>query len=221
MQRVPEPEYMDLPDEAEAYARADFAEVNAAFVGRLLEVVGDLERARAVDLGTGPADIPLRVLTVRPGWHVTAVDASEAMLAHGREAARQAGASDRVDLILADAQALPLPDGVFDVVFSNSILHHVRDAAVFWREVKRIAAPGAVIFLRDLLRPSDEAAARKIVADNAGEESALLQEEFYRSLLAAYTVDEVRAQLQAAGLSNLHVEQVTDRHLDAWGRIEK
>ena len=67
MQRVPEPEYMDLNHEAQAYAEADFTEVNAAFVERLMEVAGDVDQAWALDLGTGPADIPVRVARVKPG----------------------------------------------------------------------------------------------------------------------------------------------------------
>jgi hypothetical protein len=34
MHRQPEPELMDLPHEAQAYAAADFSGVNAAFVDR-------------------------------------------------------------------------------------------------------------------------------------------------------------------------------------------
>ena len=59
LRRQNEPELMDDKAEAEAYARADFAEVNDAFVDRLLELAGPRETAAAVDLGTGPADIPI------------------------------------------------------------------------------------------------------------------------------------------------------------------
>lgn len=38
MHRQPEPELMDLAHEAEAYAAADFSDVNAAFVDRLLSL---------------------------------------------------------------------------------------------------------------------------------------------------------------------------------------
>ena len=77
MPRQPEPELMDLQAEADAYARADFADVNQAFADRLVALAGHLERARAVDLGTGPGDIPVRLARAMPGWHITAVDASE------------------------------------------------------------------------------------------------------------------------------------------------
>ena len=81
-----EPEVMDDLAEAQAYAAADFADVNEAFVARLLELAGPPAKARAVDLGTGPGDIPIRLVRARPGWHVTAVDASLAMLNLARQA---------------------------------------------------------------------------------------------------------------------------------------
>lgn len=217
--RQPEPELMDLPDEAEAYARADFVDVNDRFVQRLLELAGALVSARAVDLGTGPADIPIRIVRARPGWRVTAVDGARAMLDFARVAVDEAGLSVSIELVLADAKDTSLPSGAFDVIFSNSILHHINEPDPLWAEVRRLAKPGATILPRDLARPESEQRARDIVERYASEESALLQEEFYRSLLAAYTPDEVRAQLERAGLLTLEVDMISDRHLDIFGRL--
>lgn len=219
MDRQPEPEYMDLPDEAMAYAGADFADVNQAFVERLVELAGDAERALALDLGTGPGDIPLRLLRLRPDWRIVALDASLPMLQHTRANAQRERQTQCVYPLLADAKWCPFPAAAFDIVFSNSILHHVTDVASFWSEVGRVARPGALIFLRDLARPASLEAARAIVHQHSANESSLLQEEFYRSLLAAYTVPEVRAQLDQAGLTTLSVEMVSDRHLDIAGHL--
>jgi len=219
MARRPEPERMDLPEEALAYAEADFADVNAAFVERLLEVTGPLERATAVDLGTGPADLPVRVVRQRPGWRVVAVDIARAMLDHARKNIGDAGLAHAIHPVLQDAKGAPFRDGAFDVVFSNSILHHVSATEPFWREAGRLGRPGAWVFVRDLARPESAEAAKAIVQEYSGHESALLQEEFYRSLLAAYTPEEVRAQLDEAGLHSLQVALVSDRHLDVFGRL--
>jgi ubiquinone/menaquinone biosynthesis C-methylase UbiE len=219
MKRTPEPELMDLKEEVSAYASADFASVNQAFVDRLLELTGTNEQMSLVDFGTGPADIPIRIARVRPAWHITAVDASAPMLEVARDSVRKAGVTAQIKLVLADAKKSPLSAGAFDAVISNSILHHVSDTAPFWAEVKRVAKPGAWILIRDLARPESETCAREIVAQNAGSESSLLQEEFYRSLLAAYTPDEIRAQLQAAGLGELQVAMASDRHVDVFGRL--
>ena len=46
-----------------------------------------------------------------------------------------------------------------------------------------------------------------------------MQEQYYDSLLSAYTPAEVRSQLARAGLDMLRVEKVTDRHMDIFGRL--
>ena len=214
-----EPEVMDDLAEAQAYAAADFADVNEAFVARLLELAGPPAKARAVDLGTGPGDIPIRLVRARPGWHVTAVEASQAMLNLARQAIDAADAAEGVELVEADAKATGLPGGAFDVVFSNSILHHITQTEKFWSELKRLAAPGAVVLIRDLVRPRTAAQADAVVRQYAGGESDLLREEFHRSLLSAYSVEEVRSQLARAGLDTLALAMVTDRHLDVFGRL--
>jgi hypothetical protein len=61
--------------------------------------------------------------------------------------------------------------------------------------------------------------ARGIVQQYAAHEPVLLQEEYYRSLLSAYTPEEMRAQLDDAGLACLQVARVSDRHVDVFGRM--
>jgi ubiquinone/menaquinone biosynthesis C-methylase UbiE len=219
MQRQAEPELMGDRAEADAYAAADFAAVNAAFVERLLELAGDRADVWAVDLGAGPADIPVRVARARPDWRIVAVEAAPAMI----EIARQAVAgppplSDRVFLHHADAKATGLPETSFDVILSNSILHHITQTVRLWAEVRRLARPGATVFFRDLARPDSEAGADRIAKRYAGTESQLLRDEYRRSLLSAYTVGEIRTQLARAGL-DLQVAMSSDRHLDVWGTV--
>lgn len=221
MERQPEPEAMDLEEEAAAYAAADFTDVNEAFVERLVELAAPVDRALALDLGTGPGDIPLRLWRRRPAWRIVAGDVSRAMLELARTAINEAGAADSLWPVEQDAKAAPFRSGAFDAIFSNSILHHITDTARLWGEVKRISRPGALIFLRDLARPKSPKAASEIVRRYAGTESVLLQEEYYRSLLSAYTPAEVEAQLARAGLDGLRVEMVTDRHLDVYGRVDE
>ena len=86
MQRIPEPEeLMDEPDQAMAYARADFSEANTLFVELLHDVTGDSLDGRLLDLGCGPADIPLQLARCYPGVHIDAVDGAQAMLDLARQ----------------------------------------------------------------------------------------------------------------------------------------
>lgn len=217
--RQPEPEAMDLPEEAAAYAHTDFAQVNQAFVARLTELAEGIDVDSCLDLGTGPADIPIRLIRLRPNWHVVALDASLPMLGFARHAINQAALADSIELVQANARETKLADEMFDVIFSNSILHHINDTDGFWREVRRVGRPGALVFLRDLMRPRNCEDAWRTVQQYAEGESELLQRAFYSSLLAAYTPDEVRAQLDSAGLATLIVEIASDRHMDVYGRL--
>ena len=214
MQRIPEPEIMDVLERAQAYADADFREVNEAFVERLLELTGELPSARVLDLGTGPGEMPLRIADQRPGWRVVGLDASMPMLRLGQAVRRGLSRAPAVWFVLADAKRTPFADDTFDVIYSNSILHHVDDPVAFWKEAARVAKPGTLLFVRDLLRPDSPEAAHDLVETYADEEHPLLKEDFYNSLLAAYTIEEVRDQIQIEGIHTAKVSQCSDRHLD-------
>ncbi len=214
MHRIPEAEIMDVPARAQAYADADFREVNEAFVDRLLELTGDLESPLALDLGTGPGEIPLLIAERRAGWRVVGLDASMPMLRLGQAARGEVSTAPSAPLVLADATGTPFADDTFDVIFSNSILHHVDDPPSFWKETARIKKPGALVFARDLMRPESHVDARRLVETYAASEHPLLKEDFYNSLLAAYTIAEVREQLRLEEIGSGEVSQSSDRHLD-------
>jgi len=76
----------------------------------------------------------------------------------------------------------------------------------------RVAAPGGVLFVRDLLRPEDDAAVTRLVAAYAGDANAHQQKMFGDSLRAALTLDEVRGLVAALGFPREGVRQTTDRH---------
>ena len=213
---------MDDRLEVESYRDADFSEVNDGVARRALLLAGP--RGRAIDLGTGPAEIPVFLCRRAPLWRVLAVDASRNML---REAARrvaQEGLGQRIRLLLGDAKRLRRLPGGFDLVLSNSLLHHLQDPIPFWREVGRLAGLArrggkrGMVMVQDLARPADRASARRLVRLHSQGAAPLLKELFYRSLLAAFTPREVRAQLQAAGLGGLNVRRISDRHLVVYGR---
>jgi len=218
--RTPEPESMDDSSEARAYDEADFSAVNRAFAERVLALGGP--EGVALDLGTGPASIPLELCAMAPGWRVTAVDIAPRMLARGRARLRAAGLLRRVELRRADVAELSRPAWRrrFDLVMSNSLLHHVADPIEFWTVVRRMTRDGGAIAVQDLFRPGSVAAADRLRDRHAGGDSALLQELFHRSLLAAYTPCEIRAQLAFAGLEALRVETVSDRHVLVTGRAD-
>lgn len=219
MDRILEPEVMDDPAQALAYARADFAAVNQAFVDRFRATFPDFTVGRVVDLGCGPADIPIRLARALPGAHITAVDASRPMLDLAREAIAAAGLGDRITLVEGRLPRLPLPERGFDAVVSNSLLHQLRSPALFWQEARRQVRPGDPILVVDLLRPETVTAADAIVEKYSGGEDPVLKRDFFNSLCAAFTPDEVAGQLRAAGLGHLGAQVISDRHWAVAGRL--
>jgi SAM-dependent methyltransferase len=217
MDRILEPEIMDGQAEADAYARADFSDSNAAFVRQLIEHYPTHLHA-VVDLGCGPADIPLRLAHAVRATRITAVDGSAAMLELAHRALAAAALLDRVTLCLGRIPDVNLPPHAFDAVLSKDMLHHLPDPQVLWQEAGRLGRAGAAVFVMDLVRPDSPLEAREIVERVAGREHPILKEDFYNSLCAAFTVPEVQAQLRAAGLP-LHVQQVSDRHMTIRGLL--
>lgn len=101
------------------------------------------------------------------------------------------------------------------------MLHHLANPAVLWTTVKQVAQLNSPIFIMDLMRPESLTQAEIIVQQYAGGEPDRLQQDFYNSLLAAYRLDEVEAQLQKSGLDYLTVHEVSDRHFIVVGRLSQ
>ena len=219
MDRILEPEIMDGAAEADAYARADFADSNQWYADHFTAEYPDHLR-QIVDLGCGPADVTLRVARIAQHAHIVAVDGSAAMLEFARKAVQGAHLSSRVELHLGRLPGLSLPEQHFDAVLSKDMLHHLPDPQALWSEVRRLARPGAAVYVMDLMRPDSPLAAKEIVERVAAREHPILKEDFYNSLCAAFTVAEVRGQLQSAGLP-LTVEAVTDRHMRIKGLLAR
>lgn len=220
MERVPEPELMDEPEQARAYAHADFSEPHQAFVGHFARCFAHHHPWRALDLGCGAADISIRFARAYPHCELTGVDGAPAMLALGREAVARAGLGDRVQLRLARLPEGALPRRAFDTVISNSLLHHLHDPRVLWRAVTQYTAPQAAVFIMDLRRPDTREQAARLVKQYAGAEPPVLQRDFFNSLLAAFRPEEVAAQLEQAGLVHFKVEALDDRHVIVHGSQE-
>ncbi len=211
---------MNEEAQAKAYAEADFAEPHNHCIELLAECLPDLPASgAAADLGCGPGDISRRFARAFPSWTVDGLDGSAAMLRFGHEEVLRSGLSDRVRLIECYLPNGDAPREHYDLVFSNALLHHLAEPTVLWTSVRRWSRAGGPVFVMDLLRPESREQARHLVEQYSGNEPEVLKHDFYNSLLASYSVDEVRSQLTASGLPHLEVRQSSDRHLIVWGII--
>jgi SAM-dependent methyltransferase len=219
IERIPEPELMDDPEQARAYAGADFSEPHQAFVERFAQFFPRHRPRRVLDLGCGAADVTIRFARAYPSCELTGVDGAPAMLALARDATTRARLNHRVHLREVRLPDTSLAQHAFDTLISNSLLHHLADPQVLWRAVADCAGPGAVVFVMDLRRPDTREQAGRLVREYSGAEPEILQRDFFNSLLAAYRPEEIVAQLARVNLSGLQVEAVGDRHLVVYGHL--
>jgi len=211
LERTLEPEVMDTWAEAIAYDAMDFTAVNQDFA-ELAIALGPPGAAHILDLGTGTARIPILIAQQRPQWQIVAIDLSENMLKVGANNVQAAGCQAQITLECVDAKQLPYREAQFDLVISNSIVHHLPDPLPCLREVQRVLKPGGGILLRDLLRPADRATVAALVARMGPAYDAHQAQLFHDSLCAAFTLAEVAAMVQTVGLANVQVYQSSDRH---------
>ncbi len=231
MDRVCEPELMENPLQVKAYAEADFFDSDEAFVNRIQEILCGLHKSPdsetvIFDLGCGPGNITEKIASRWRSAQVVGIDGSQAMLAYAKR--RQGVLSSepgnlKVSYLLINISEIAKGSYGFessaDVVISNSLLHHLLDPNQFWKALKYLASPGAVFLLRDLRRPDSTQAAIDLQKRYLAKAAPILIRDYLASLHAAFTVDEVREQIQLAGLENLRVFEVDDRYLEVNGTI--
>lgn len=219
MERITEPELMDDEEQAKAYAEANFADSNGRFMALFEQHFPDFRGGLVLDLGCGPGDIPLRFAHRYTEATVHGLDGSAAMLRHAQHALAQApDLRTRVRFVQGVLPDAVLPRREYHAIISNSLLHHLHRPDALWRTVRDTGRPGAIVCIMDLCRPPSEQRAREIVEQYSAGEADILKRDFFKSLLAAFTVEEVQEQLASAELP-LTVEPCSDRHLLVWGRL--
>ncbi len=222
--RVLEPEVMDTPDDARDYDEMDHRAVNQLFVSDLLAFAAQANPEQLhgdmLDLGTGTAQIPIEFCRQCATGRIMAVDAAIEMLEIARYNIEIASQTQRIQLSHIDAKRLPYPNGMFAVVMSNSIVHHIPEPASVLAEAVRVLAPGGIIFFRDLLRPDCEAGVQHLVNTYAGECNTHQRALFDASLRAALSLEEVQMLVQGLGYATDSVSATSDRHW-TWSAVNK
>lgn len=210
LNRILEPEVMDTLEDALEYDLMDFSEVNNSFAEKAVELLPD--EGLILDLGTGTARIPILIIDRNPKLKIIAVDLSENMLKVGKLNVEKLNFAANIKLEKLDAKKLPYPDKSFDAVISNSLLHHVPDPLPVLMEINRVAKPNGGIFLRDLIRPHSLEIVEQLVQQYAADCDEHQKKLFRDSLIASFTIEEVKELIERWGIKGAVVVQSSDRH---------
>lgn len=104
-----------------------------------------------LDVGTGTGDfLPELAAWTRTGLAV-GVDFTIPMMTAGWPKLASLGA--RAAFVGGDALSLPFPDEVFDAISTGFVMRNVADIAQAFREMYRVARPGAVLACLEVARP--------------------------------------------------------------------
>jgi ubiquinone/menaquinone biosynthesis C-methylase UbiE len=216
--RVPEPEVMDDSGEVEAYssaaAQTHLDSIDDTFIEHALRLLGGIERGRALDIGTGPGQIVIKLARRLTRWKFVGVDRSPGMIAQAQAnlAAAGGGVAGRVEFQVADGNRLSFPDGSFGLVMCNSVLHHLAEPEKLLAEMARLAGSGGAILLRDLRRPGRLAFPLHVRWHGRNYSGEMLR--LYRaSVRAAYTVPELERLLAAAEIPGARVFEHHSTHI--------
>ncbi|UUO06873.1 class I SAM-dependent methyltransferase [Blastopirellula sp. J2-11] len=215
--RILEDEVMDNPQEAAAYDAMDHSAVNAQFVEDLCTTfpldppTTDGSHHDVLDVGTGTALIPIAICQKLPMARVMAIDMSTAMLTLAKANVDMDGMLDRIQLAHIDAADTGYENEMFDLVISNSIVHHLENPLPTLQEIVRVARPQGMIFVRDLLRPQSEEEL-KLLVETYGGINETERRLFGDSLRAALTIDEIRELITPLGFAPETVQVTSDRH---------
>ena len=106
---------------------------------RFADLAGLSRGQRALDVGCGPGALTAELVRRLGANAVRAVDPSASFVAAARE--RLPG----VEVSRSAAEQLPFPDGVFDAVLAQLVVHFMADPVAGLREMGRVAGPGGTV----------------------------------------------------------------------------
>jgi ubiquinone/menaquinone biosynthesis C-methylase UbiE len=218
LQRVPEAEVMDDSAEVGAYSsaagQAYLDAIDNTFVEHAVRLVCGREYGRALDIGTGPGQIVMKLTQRLRRWRFVAVDRSADMIAQSIASLAATGmtVAGRVEFQTVDGNALPLAEKSFDLVMCNSVLHHLAEPEKMLGEIARLAKADGAILLRDLRRPGRFTFPLHVRWHGRHYSGQMLR--LYRhSVRAAYTVSELQRLLASSPLRDARVFRHGSTHI--------
>lgn len=136
---------------AEAYVQSA-SHASGDDLARLVELAQPGPETDALDVATGGGHTALAI--ARHAHSVVASDLSQSMLDSAAAFIKRQGQTN-VRFVQADAEALPFPDGSFDLVTCRIAPHHFPNIVQAVREWARVAKPGGRIVLEDSVAPEE------------------------------------------------------------------
>lgn len=195
MARIPETEVMNDPASVDAYAEITFGGGMANYL--MAKLTSTTDNLNIADIGCGPCGYYSQLVTTYPNSVFTGYEASSLML----EKASLSVNPEKVTLVNSFIPDAELPANAYDIILSSLFLHQLPDPAPCWNTINQIGKTGAKFYVFDLLRVEDSDACWAIVEGMTPNAPDVFKTDFYNTLRASFTVEEIQQQLSDAGLT--------------------
>ncbi len=185
---------------------SDYAQNSTAQKSWAAELLGKLRvqpAERVLDLGCGDGRITAEIAALVPQCNAVGVDYSGDMVAHARQSY---GSIGNLQFAQADARALPFFES-FEAIFSNAVLHWVKDHRAVLAAIRRSLCPGGRALLQ--MGGRGNAAAIVAVADEVRQSAAWRP--YFTDFVFTYSFygpEDYAEWLPAAGLQPVRVELI-------------
>ncbi|HEY5923068.1 MAG TPA: ubiquinone/menaquinone biosynthesis methyltransferase [Kofleriaceae bacterium] len=175
------------------------------------------ESPRVLDVATGTGDLAIEIARACPGASVIGLDPSGGMLGVAKQKLAKRGLTDRVSLVIGDAQELPQANCEIDAATIAFGIRNVPDRGRALRELARVVRPGGRIAVLELGEPRSGllgAAARlhchHIVPRLGGWLSGSREYKYLQKSVAAFPpAEEFAALMRESGLDVIEVVPLT------------
>lgn len=112
---------------------------------------------KVLDLAGGTGDLTAKFSQlVGPEGQVFLADINDSMLKVGREKLRDKGVVGNVEYVQANAEELPFPDNMFDIITIAFGLRNVTDKDKAIRSMLRVLKPGGRLLILEFSKPEHE-----------------------------------------------------------------
>ncbi|MFB6455257.1 bifunctional demethylmenaquinone methyltransferase/2-methoxy-6-polyprenyl-1,4-benzoquinol methylase UbiE [Chitinophaga sp. Hz27] len=121
---------------------------------KALKYLKSLQPKNMLDVATGTGDFAIMASKRLNPDHITGIDISEGMLAHGREKIQKQGLSDKITLQLGDSETISFPDQTFDAITVAFGVRNFENLQKGLAEMRRVLKPGGKLIILEFSNPT-------------------------------------------------------------------
>ena len=159
--------------------------------------------------------------------NVLGIDGSKEMILKAKDNKNRnnttCNSSRKLEYLCADIKKLKLTEITFNekitLLVSNSLIHHITNIEDFFECISRLSSDDTINFHKDLRRPLNENHALELKEKCSDKYNSILTKDYYASLKASYTQEELQKIIIRRELNTLDVLEDGDQYLIMYGKV--